>query len=56
MRENFPYEKTRDEVGLLSEKNSLLPDVEPERNVAVETEFKTTQIVRLAPRQEISRE
>jgi len=52
MRENRLYEKTRDEVGLLSEKNSLLPDVEPERNVAVETEFKTTQIVRLAPRQE----
>ncbi len=46
MREKRLYEKIGDEVGLPSEKILFLSDVEAERNVAAETEFKTTQIVR----------
>jgi len=46
MREKRPHEKTRDEVDRQSEKNLLLPDVEPERNVAAGIQFKTTQIAR----------
>ena len=45
MREKRPCEKIGDEVGLPSEKILFLSDVEAERNVAAETEFKTTQIV-----------
>ena len=46
MREKHPNEKIGDEVGPPSEKILFLSDVEAERNVAAETEFKTTQIVR----------